>query len=554
MAPWLVLARNALPVAGAVWFGWTSFEVTLQVLFSGVAALAAMLAFQLAVLSALGDERVRRAPLGSRPYGPPLLWLLSLLLLSSPYWFLLFLTVVVANWTLPELQSNLSAILLPTALSLAASVAEEAGRGYGRMSAAEIRQEFKWHFSMHLARICVVSAMIVFLRSSIVVPLLMLGLTWVEIFPMRALRFFGGDKNLDPGNERRGDEERDRRHADAALGVGILLAAAAVVVLMRRPSPPPPPLSGPSRTPPPAAQCPYARRQTPPRRQLLPDSPWTKLDDILPDIMDVRGLPEGVWVVSKYAGFWFPGRALAPAAKIEFHGAVFEAAAGTAEELFLGGWDGGMWRGRVDGAPCVQPPPTGFGRVGVDALAWREGTLYAAWDGSLWTWREGQPAWTRLDVSSSAGRLTAVLPAGDKTLWAGGWEGLWRQEAGGWRQVWKGRGERERVSFLREGERGRVFVGTGDGLLILEDGRIVEHLFEGQWIGAAAEAPEGGFWAGSWQEGLLFWKGGSWHRVPLKTGTEPSFTGIAVDRAGVLWVGVYGSGVYVRPEASARLD
>lgn len=74
------------------------------------------------------------------------------------------------------------------------------------MTSAGVRHEFDWYFSMHLARFCTIFSFVLLLRSSLMILPLLLGLSYVEICPMRALRLFGGDKTLDPENK---DRSRD---------------------------------------------------------------------------------------------------------------------------------------------------------------------------------------------------------------------------------------------------------------------------------------------------------------------------------------------------------
>lgn len=201
--PWLVLARNAIPVAGVYWFGWTVNEVLLQLWFAGVTALAAMLAFQILAFASREDGSYRDVPFASSPFGVPVFWLMALLLLGSPYWFLLLIVVVVSNLTWTGLLVPVSGIALALLAVMISNIAEEAGRGYGRMTNAEIRVEFNWNFSMHLARLCVIFSFACFFWSNVIILPMLLGLSCVEIYPMQALRLFGGHKTLDKENERR---------------------------------------------------------------------------------------------------------------------------------------------------------------------------------------------------------------------------------------------------------------------------------------------------------------------------------------------------------------
>lgn len=203
--PWLVLARNLIPVSGFYGFDWTSYQVFMQLWFDGAASLGAMLAFQVAVFAARDEKLLDGLPGNPTPAARPavaaLLWLTFYLLLGFPYWFalLVFGSVVGGPAALLACAAGVWAALL---LTLAANISEEWLRGYGRMSNTGIRLEFDWHFHMHLARICVMITAAVFLRAGVIIPLV-LALSYVEIYPMRALRFFGGTASLDRANERR---------------------------------------------------------------------------------------------------------------------------------------------------------------------------------------------------------------------------------------------------------------------------------------------------------------------------------------------------------------
>lgn len=206
--PWLVLARNAIPVAGVYWFSWTAREVVLQIWFDGATALAAMMAFQMAAFAARekapGSDLPPGMPLYMRPVMLALIWLVIMLLLGSPYWFLFMIFSFVAEG-MPGILASASSIYVALLAVLVGNIVEEASRGYGRMTDTEIRVEFNWYFSMHLARVCVIIMSLFLIPFGFVIPLL-LGLSYVEIYPMRSLRFFGGESTLDPENESRSSD------------------------------------------------------------------------------------------------------------------------------------------------------------------------------------------------------------------------------------------------------------------------------------------------------------------------------------------------------------
>jgi len=161
-----------------------------------------MLAFQIRAF-AHNDRRALKPPLSVPPNLLALVWLLLWLLLSLPYGFiLLFLSLAVFDggfWNL--LLGNVSAIAA-LLLVLVSNILEAHRRGYVGMSDADIRLEFNWEFSMHLARAAAMILVTFILRLGLIIGLA-LALSYVEIYPMRTLRFFGGDSTLEADNEQR---------------------------------------------------------------------------------------------------------------------------------------------------------------------------------------------------------------------------------------------------------------------------------------------------------------------------------------------------------------
>ncbi|MCF8179247.1 MAG: hypothetical protein K9J74_12120 [Sulfuritalea sp.] len=207
--PWLVVLRNAIPVAGVHLLDWSSTVALFEIWFDGASALAAMIALHIRAFI-LTDPKAR--PPADIPakvaflgmlVAYPAIWLLLLLLLGFPYWLsLVFFGSVIFP---PGFWSGLSgdpAILLALLYVFASKVAEEFRRGYERMNPEEIRLEFNWDFSMHLARIGMMM-LVAFFFGRYLIAGLALALSYVEIYPMRTLRIVGGDRTLEPGNNNR---------------------------------------------------------------------------------------------------------------------------------------------------------------------------------------------------------------------------------------------------------------------------------------------------------------------------------------------------------------
>ena len=203
---WLVLARNAIPVIGVYWLGWSAAVVIFQLWFDGITALGAMLAFQMRGFAKKGGppfEALPGVPPGLQPWVLAVVWLFIWFLLSIPYWFILFFfSFAVFDggfWT--SLLGNVG-VIAALLFVLVSNTLEASRRGYEQMSDADIRLEFNWEFSMHLARAAAMILVTFILRLGLIIGLA-LALSYVEIYPMRTLRFLGGDSTLEADNEQR---------------------------------------------------------------------------------------------------------------------------------------------------------------------------------------------------------------------------------------------------------------------------------------------------------------------------------------------------------------
>ena len=203
---WLVLARNAIPVVGVYWLGWSADVIVFQIWFDGVTALGAMLAFQIRAFVRNGGRTFEVPPDLPPSILPRVLaisWLIFLLLLGIPYWFMmLFFSLAVfvdSFWNFPLRDPGVIVGLL---LVLVSNIIEESKRGYERMSDAEVRLEFNWEFSMHLARAAAMILVTFVMRLGMIIGLALV-LSYIEIYPMRTLRFLGGDRTLEADNENR---------------------------------------------------------------------------------------------------------------------------------------------------------------------------------------------------------------------------------------------------------------------------------------------------------------------------------------------------------------
>ncbi len=214
-----------------------------------------------------------------------------------------------------------------------------------------------------------------------------------------------------------------------------------------------------------------------------------------------------------------------------------------------------------DGNGLTQRVPESFGlpRGYVWPYLAPDGTLWIAAEDSIYAMRDGSPQFMhRLPVP---GRITAMVQDRLGQLWVGtetqgvlrigerGIEALPENQAlpGG------------RITQLFEDAEGSLWAGASGGLF-----RLRETLFHnftrheglsGDYVRAVLEDSRGRFWIGTasgldWMDAA-----GKIHVQPLPTasGTPPSVLSLAQDRAGGLWIGSYGDGLYrLDPDGSVQ--
>jgi hypothetical protein len=196
---WLVLVRNVMPVVGVFASGWPASIVVLAIWFDGVSALAVAVAASVRGF-ARNDPSMRGWALVS--------WVVVTGLFGIPYWF-----VIVAFGAL-TFESDFVGRLLITdavgwtfAIIVITNTVEAALSGVHRMTDAQIRREFDWTVHTHLARVAAMILVLYFVsRAEALVVGLALALSYVELYPIRALRFFGGTDTLSEENLTRSED------------------------------------------------------------------------------------------------------------------------------------------------------------------------------------------------------------------------------------------------------------------------------------------------------------------------------------------------------------
>jgi Family of unknown function (DUF6498) len=209
---WQVVARNLIPVVGIYGFGWSAALAVFNYWFDGLTAL-------IAIVTAL----IPRAMRETRPksvgamsvkniVGAVITWIFLVGIIGLPYWIVLIpLHGLLLSDDLRR-QLAQSPALWFTFGSLAAGHFWKAFRsGYDEMPDKELKQRVRWDVYL-----LVIRAMAMFMMAAhlafLMVPLMALVLSYLEIWPERALGAVFGDPSrlyeYDPDNP----ASRRRRH------------------------------------------------------------------------------------------------------------------------------------------------------------------------------------------------------------------------------------------------------------------------------------------------------------------------------------------------------
>ncbi len=201
---WAVLARNLIPVVGIYGFGWSAALAVFNYWFDGLTALAAILAAL--VPRALRETRSKSVGATSvkNLLGGVVTWIFLVGFVGLPYWIVLIPLHDLLFGDEVRRQLAHSPALWFTFGSLAAGHFWKAFQsGYDAMPDKELKQRVRWDVYLLLLRAIAMFMMAVPALYFILVPLMALLLTYLEIWPERALGAVFGDPSrlykYDPG-------------------------------------------------------------------------------------------------------------------------------------------------------------------------------------------------------------------------------------------------------------------------------------------------------------------------------------------------------------------
>ena len=191
---WAVLARNLIPVVGIYGFGWSAALAVFNYWFDGLTALAAIVAAL--IPRALRETQPKSVGASSviNLVRGVVTWMFLVGIVGLPYWIVLIPLhdLLLGNELRRELSH--SPALWLTFGSLAAGHFWKAFRmGYDTMPDKELKQRARWDLYLLILRAVAMFIMAAHELYFILVPLMALLLSYLEIWPERALGAVFGD-------------------------------------------------------------------------------------------------------------------------------------------------------------------------------------------------------------------------------------------------------------------------------------------------------------------------------------------------------------------------
>ena len=211
---WAVLARNLIPVVGIYGFGWSAALAVFNYWFDGLTAVAAIVAAL--IPRALRETQPKSTgvmSMAANSVRGVVTWIFLVGIVGLPYWIVL---IPLHDLLLgDELRHQLahSPALWLTFGSLAAGHFWKAFQsGYDAMPDKELKQRARWDIYLLILRAMAMFSMAAHRLAFVLVPLMALLLSYLEIWPERALGAVFGDPSrlgeYDPGDSTSGRRRR----------------------------------------------------------------------------------------------------------------------------------------------------------------------------------------------------------------------------------------------------------------------------------------------------------------------------------------------------------
>ncbi|HTL78819.1 MAG TPA: DUF6498-containing protein [Candidatus Babeliales bacterium] len=191
---WVVLARNMIPVVGIYAFGWSVGVAVFNYWFDGLTAVAAIVAAMVPRALRETQTTADHATLAGNIVRGVFVWVLLVGIVGLPYWIVLIPLHDLLLGSELRRQIAQSPALWFTFGSLAASHFWRAFRmGYDTMPDKELKQKVRWDLYLLILRAVAMFIMAAHGLYFILVPLMALLLTYLEVWPGRAIGAVFGD-------------------------------------------------------------------------------------------------------------------------------------------------------------------------------------------------------------------------------------------------------------------------------------------------------------------------------------------------------------------------
>jgi hypothetical protein len=191
---WVSLARNMIPVVGIYAFGWSAGISVFNYWFDGLTAVAAIVAAMVPRALCETQTKADHATFVGNIFRGVFVWLVLVGVVGLPYWIVLIplhdLLLGKELWQ----QLAQSPALWFTFGSLAVSHFWKAFRmGYDTMPDKELKQKVRWDLYLLILRAVAMFIMAAHGLYFILVPLMAVLLTYLEVWPDRAIGAVFGD-------------------------------------------------------------------------------------------------------------------------------------------------------------------------------------------------------------------------------------------------------------------------------------------------------------------------------------------------------------------------
>ena len=191
---WTVIARNLIPVVGIYGFGWSAALAVFNYWFDGLTALVAIVTAL--IPRALRETRPKSVGAMSvkNLVGAAVTWIFLVGIVGLPYWIVLIPLhdLLLGNELRREL-ANSPALWLTFGALAAGHFWKAFQVGYDAMPDKELKQRVRWDVYLLILRALAMFIMAAHGLAFILVPLMALLLSYLEIWPARALGAVFGD-------------------------------------------------------------------------------------------------------------------------------------------------------------------------------------------------------------------------------------------------------------------------------------------------------------------------------------------------------------------------